>query len=166
MSPATKTTSSIGSRRLRAGFTFFEVMATAVILAVGIAMIYRGMLLAVDRREGLSARIYADHLLAQACDVLAEEYRSSGTSPVFADGWEQEARLDGRPWRFRLGVAVQEAVDWSGLLRADLVLAWRDGVMERRLSRRLYLHTSVPEEARGGKPIVAGRRRWLLRGRR
>ncbi|MFP4473028.1 MAG: prepilin-type N-terminal cleavage/methylation domain-containing protein [Candidatus Omnitrophota bacterium] len=120
------------------GFTFIEVMTALVILAFGITAVYRVFLKALDYQQGLTSRLYAQHLITRKISDLRETIKR--TAGLQSQESEQvRVRLDHYPRTYRIVTRLTEDEDLAGLWRADILAAWNDRDRTLRMDRSVLL---------------------------
>lgn len=124
----------------RRAFTFFEIMVTTGVLAVGITMTYRALLVAVDYQDHLSHRLVALQLLSNKREQIERLYRDGKTPPLVYPDEVEPVRWNNRTVEFLTAVSAAEAGDLPGLTRFEVSLSWKERGREIRLTRAFCLY--------------------------
>ncbi len=132
--------SLIGDRKSRRGFTFFEVMVTVAILATGVVMIYKALLLSLDHQSRLTHRLYAMNLLDHKMTSVQRGYQESGTIPLGTSEEIHRVMLNNRPMAFQFTMNFSDMGDLEDIFQLDLILSWRERGRASHLSRSAYVH--------------------------
>ncbi len=114
-------------------------MVTVAILAVGIVMIYKALLLSLNRQDHLMHRLYAMNLLDHKVTVLHRDYRKTEDFPLGQSEEIHRVLLNNKPLAFRFMIDFNEIGDLEDILQLDLTLSWRERRREIRLSRSTYV---------------------------
>lgn len=141
-----RTISLTGNSPLRAGrflgwrgFSFFEVMVTLVVFSLGIVMLQKAMLHAIDIRQYLTNRLYAFQVLDDYFLRAQSRFKRNGESPLPMNGLVTQARLNKRVVPFRLAVDFRQMDKVPGLYRLDMALTWPERDRTARIQRSAFL---------------------------
>lgn len=123
----------------RRGFSFFEVMVTLTVFSLGIVMIQKAMLHAIDIRQHLTNRLYARQILDDQFIRAQNQFKKNGELPVLTNGSVMPVRLNRRLIPFRLSVDFKQVGQGRGLYRMDMALSWPERNRTARLQRSALL---------------------------
>ena len=121
------------------GFTFFEVMMTAAILAVGIVMIYRSLIIALDYQNHLTNRFFASNFLTDKVEWTQLVFQQKGELPLAENGKVFSAYVNKVPVAFTFNFSVRNVDNFEGILAVDMVLSWAERGRTIHLSRTAYI---------------------------
>jgi len=114
-------------------------MTTVAVLAVGIVMIYRGLIVALDYQTHLTNRLYANNLLADRIERAQQAYQQKGELPLADDGKALTAYINKVPIVFRMNSSVRNVETLEGVLAVDMALSWAERGRTIRINRTAYI---------------------------
>lgn len=114
-------------------------MVAVAILSIGIVLIYRSFLIALDYQEHLTNRLYARQFLDGKLSVIQRDYQDKGTIPPGGTAEAHEAVINNRPVTFQLNYELSNVEVMEGIFQLDVALSWREGGRRHRLTRSVYM---------------------------
>jgi prepilin-type N-terminal cleavage/methylation domain-containing protein len=138
------TTSKIGSNsssRLGCnsfGFTFIEVLVTISLLSLGLVLIFKAMIVSLNRIEHLTNRFYASAVLDNRISTIQRMLIVYKALPVDMNVSEK-VNIGMRPVEFKQEMAFHEVEDYIDVFELDLSLVWEEQRRPVKLSRSAYL---------------------------
>ncbi len=121
------------------GFTFFELMVTVVILALGISMIYRGLLSALSIQRHMIYRSYAHNLLDHKIASLQFAFQQDAEVPVYEENEIENIVLNNHQVVFRFQSRFSPVLSLPNIQRVDMILSWQERNRGFQLTRSAYL---------------------------
>jgi prepilin-type N-terminal cleavage/methylation domain-containing protein len=123
----------------KTGFTFFEVMITVVILAVGVVSVYRAFFASLNYQKYLKARLYAEEFLHDQITVIQQDYQRSKEEPKMFTAVPHTVRLDNEPIEFFCDSHYLTLGSLEDILQLELVLSWRQSGRNYQIKKMTYL---------------------------
>ena len=121
------------------GFSFIEVMVTLTVFSVGIVMIHKAMLHAIDIRQHLTNRLYASQLLEDHFMEAKDLFKKNGENPLHMNGLVIQSRLNKRTVPFQFSVNFKQLDQGRGFYRLDMTLSWPERNRTARIQRSAFL---------------------------
>lgn len=121
------------------GFTFFELMVTVVILALGITMIYRGLLSALTIQRHMVYRSYAHNLMNHKIASLQFAFQQNDNVPVYEEDEIENIVLNNNRVVFRYQCRFSPVMSLPNIQRVDMALSWQEHHRRFRLRRSAYI---------------------------
>ena len=122
------------------GLTFFEMLVAVSILASGMVMIYKGLLLSVDIQEYLMHRLYAGNLLEQKIGMIQRDFQDAEEENfLIPNGETQEVVLNNKPIAFQFSYDVRNLGNLKKILQLDVILSWVEHGRSFSLTRSAYV---------------------------
>ena len=122
-------------RRTRWAFTFFEVLVAVIILASGIALIYKALLISLDYERYISIRLYAMNLLNDRVNQMVMDYERTKQPPLFKTDDTQTVTLNHQNITFTFTTGISRSPQVDNLLQADAHIFWNQRGKTFRLTR-------------------------------
>ncbi|HNV24443.1 MAG TPA: prepilin-type N-terminal cleavage/methylation domain-containing protein [Candidatus Omnitrophota bacterium] len=128
------------SRRLNSvkGFTFLEILVALMIFSLGVIALFRSFVIALDRMEYLTHRIYASILLDNRMEKAIRMLRVYQALPVDVQRFD---RVDVGPKKinFEQVLYVKPVEDFSDIFQVDISMKWNQRRRVMSMSRAAYL---------------------------
>lgn len=113
-------------QKCSAGFTFFEVMVTVVILSVGILIIYRGFLTGIYYQRQMTYRTYAMNLIEHKIASVQYALQSGKKMPVYEEDEIENIVLNNQNIVFHFTMNYQPLAALSGVYEVHVGLSWQE----------------------------------------
>ena len=115
-----------------------ELMVTVAILATGMVMIYRVMLLSLDYQDYLTHRLYGANLLENKVAAIQRNFQYEKITS-FANGEIQEAILNNKRMTYQFFYVVTNLGTFKNIFQMDVVLSWMDHGRSCSLTKSVYI---------------------------
>ncbi len=119
--------------------TFFELLVTVTILASGMVMIYKALLLSLDYQDYLMQRLYADNLIEHKIVLIQQDFQDNGTLELTPQGEIEDVVLNNKRIAFQFSYDLKDMGDLKSIFQLDVDLSWADHGRSFRLARSAYV---------------------------
>lgn len=143
----------------RNGLTFVEVMVAVVVLAVGITAVYRSYVLAIDRMDHLTKRVYATTMIDDRIMRLERFLRAQKAIPMDSDK-KEAVDIDGKRLEFDQYVQIRAVDDLPNIFQVDLRLQWKENQREVTMRRSAYIADFYLANPRGSMNPIQFKRTY------
>jgi len=121
------------------GLTFVELMVTVVVMAIGIVMVYRGLLTALDFQKNTMIRAYAMNLLEDKLHAAQFAYQQEEKIPVYEGGEIDNIVLNNQPMRFHFTMEHRPLPALADIQEVTLTLSWQGIKRRQQIQKHAYI---------------------------
>ncbi len=119
--------------------TFMELLVTVTILATGMVMIYKAMLLSLDYQDYLTQRLYGANLLENKIAVIQRDFQYEKTMSFSSKGEFQGAVLNNKRMAYQFSYVLSNIGTLKNLFQLDVILSWMDHGRSFSLTKSIYI---------------------------
>ena len=128
----------VGKREPAKGFSFFEIMVTVSILAVGIIVIYQAFFVSMNYINRLTIRLYADWLLDRKIADLQYYFKKTGELPSVKNE-KDTVIVNNKTVDFQYAMSLKGSNEIENIYELNMLISWFEQDRAFKLSRAAYL---------------------------